>query len=618
MSHIIPTDKSPGPGPDMFFAGGECWSRFGVLVRRTDMDLEAATRPTHTRNSVGSITRGDGIVKRFGIDLPRVDWFNDADLDPTRNLISNTDLTNRTFWGNSAGLEPITGAPPGLFSLTDPTDTQTSFTRHTGPDIRANATLTLSLRLKKQIGGNTFNLELIHGGTIHGLVIDPETGVINNIGPVDAIRVTDLGTEFLVEVVSTNVGENFNVDLFPAWAPPGDTTTTQFNFPVGTARVRNVQVEFGDVATAFQSMPRNREYRFPNLFLEDAGANTVLFSEQFDNAVWNKTRITITPDVELSPDGQVTADKLIEDTSVSSDRGFSFTAPGTTGDNQTQAISIWAKADTRHWMFIHTISFNNDVGRTWFDLNTGFFGTIDPLHTRVFAKKYDNGWYRIQLNFDSSSGATGSIVAFDLAEEDGDAIYTGDGVSGLFMWGAQWEHNTPSGATSYMPTDATQPPRAADSFAAPYDHTPTRMSVYAKYLERGTVEVSGRRLWELGSNPRLLMQATGTAYILFHNNSLSSVTASLVTRPAIGDLVEMLGHLFEDGSINLIQIINGTEREETGRTPVPAIGGLSTTWGVDPSMFINSDASSTQVGFNSMLALKAQRGIRSMDFMRRL
>jgi hypothetical protein len=266
------------------------------------------------------------------------------------------------------------------------------------------------------------------------------------------------------------------------------------------------------------------------LLIEEQRTNLLTYSEQFDNAAWTKTRSSITADATTSPDGTVDADKLVEDTDNNSHHvgvNFSFTS-GT-----TYTISVYAKAAERPSLQIALT--NPAFGSTVigaFDLlnglstgsgGTGRSQTITPI---------GNQWYRCSLTISATATAT-SAVRFYIASTYSAASvssYTGDGTSGIYIWGAQLE----AGAfpTSYIPTVASQVTRSADvavmtgtNFSDWYNQA--EGTIYGEYVGINNVSGGTRRLLEIGvvnattdrfvcgysqtNNTRFLVVASGTA-----------------------------------------------------------------------------------------------------------
>jgi hypothetical protein len=91
-------------------------------------------------------------------------------------------------------------------------------------------------------------------------------------------------------------------------------------------------------------------------------------------------------------------------------------------------------------------------------LNGNVTGTTgSPIATSV--TPYQNGWYRISVTQTANlTTAVAQFVIFLISSTGG--TYTGDGTSGLFLWGAQLEAgSTPS---SYIPTTTAAVTRNAD------------------------------------------------------------------------------------------------------------------------------------------------------------
>nr|WP_306672101.1 DUF2460 domain-containing protein [Geothrix sp. SG10] len=182
------------------------------------------------------------------------------------------------------------------------------------------------------------------------------------------------------------------------------------------------------------------------LLYSTARTNLLKFSDQFDNAGWVKTSVTVTANATLSPDGTTTSDKIVEDVTNNvhqASQGLTIL------DNTTYAVSTHAKAGERNWLRLQP----NDKGGTtrgaWFNLATGVVGSVNSGTTASIVN-LGNGWYRCTVVFNSGTGASACTVRIAVATGDGTTGYTGDGASGLYLWGAQIE--VAPAPTSYIPT----------------------------------------------------------------------------------------------------------------------------------------------------------------------
>jgi hypothetical protein len=206
------------------------------------------------------------------------------------------------------------------------------------------------------------------------------------------------------------------------------------------------------------------------LLIEEQRVNLLTFSEQFDNAtVWGPLRASILANTIIAPDGTLTSDKFVEDTSANTH--LLNRILGNPLSSGTYTYSIYAKNDGRRYLQITLIidpASTNARYAVMFDLQTGTVSSTaennSPTSTSNSITSVDNSFYRCTVTVGNPSGlrvdVQHSLSNISVANASGIA-YTGDGTSGIFLWGAQLEVG--AFATSYIPTVASQVTRAADN-----------------------------------------------------------------------------------------------------------------------------------------------------------
>ena len=221
----------------------------------------------------------------------------------------------------------------------------------------------------------------------------------------------------------------------------------------------------GLIQTAAINAPRfdyNPVTLAPNgLLIEEQRVNLLLYSDQFQQATWSKGSGSITANTILSPDGTTNADAFIENT-VASQFHFVAQSIAKAASNIQYAASFYVKNKGRQV----GISFNSgsagvagrvDPATGTITAALGVFGTGWTAGTLTITNA-GNGWYRVVVTATSDTLTTAQL---QLSLINGaNNVYTGDGVSGAFFWGAQLE----AGAfvTSYIPTVASTVTRTAD------------------------------------------------------------------------------------------------------------------------------------------------------------
>lgn len=195
------------------------------------------------------------------------------------------------------------------------------------------------------------------------------------------------------------------------------------------------------------------------LLVEEQRTNLLTYSQQFDNAIWIPNNLSVTLASGIAPDGTNTANKLVENTATNTHNTRQAIALAATGSTAT--FTVFAKAAGRSWLGMWqnggAAGWPDNTSRVSFDLQNGVIGTIGTGWTANMTS-FGNGWYRCSI---SASGGTNSFQAtLGIQTANNTISYTGDGTSGILVWGAQLEAG--GFATSYIPTVASTVTRTAD------------------------------------------------------------------------------------------------------------------------------------------------------------
>jgi hypothetical protein len=194
-----------------------------------------------------------------------------------------------------------------------------------------------------------------------------------------------------------------------------------------------------------------------------------------------------------SPDG--TTDGLVlfaEDTQTGPHhmKTPASTTTETIADGTTVTSSIWVKKyGSKRYISFGINKKDDSYARTTIDLDTGAVSDTETDYTAT-STAYPNGWYRITVtgNGGTGTGRSAPVNSLFLFENGTSSTisYTGDGSSGVYVWGPQMEIG--SFATSFIPTrDSNTVTRSSDqakitgtNFTDFYNQTEGTFSVTAK------------------------------------------------------------------------------------------------------------------------------------------
>ncbi len=201
--------------------------------------------------------------------------------------------------------------------------------------------------------------------------------------------------------------------------------------------------------------------------LEYAPHNLLLQSQTFDNASWTKTSSSITANAATAPDGTLTGDKLIGNSGLngSVSQIISFTS-GT-----SYAVSFFAqKAEFDIVQLrVGSSAFAGTTGNRTVDFNltTGSVSSVGSSISSASITAVGNGWYRcVSIVIPTSTASDSVFIRIS---------NTGDGTSGLYIWGAQL-------AVGPYPLDYT-PTTTAVVYGPRFDYNPSTLVAQGLLIE---------------------------------------------------------------------------------------------------------------------------------------
>ena len=274
------------------------------------------------------------------------------------------------------------------------------------------------------------------------------------------------------------------------------------------------------------------------LLIEEQRTNLVTYSEQFDNAGWIQVRLTVTANAVAAPDGTVTADKLVEDSGITNTRVLANASISTLAASTVSVASCFAKrADTdRFLQFVVNDSSASARHLGVFDLSTGTSDSVAGVATSVEA--FPDGWFKCIAVFTSSASTNNLQLRIADSFTTTDSIYSGDGTSGIYIWGAQLEQG--SFPTSYIPTAGTQVTRAADDCyrLLGEEFNKSSFTFYFEFEElgplSGTVTYLGLSTDDVVVDKGLLLIRKSETNLILAYRSTSNAFTTISTTGALG------------------------------------------------------------------------------------
>ena len=201
-------------------------------------------------------------------------------------------------------------------------------------------------------------------------------------------------------------------------------------------------------------------------------SNLLRYSEEFNQAtVWTLIAATISADATTAPDGTLTADKLIESSDVSASP-HSIKQFFTT-QSLRYTFSVYAKAAGRNYVLLYHAQ---TVTGQLFDLTTGLPVTTGGVGAPVAVSSslVGDGWVRCSITVNCTEASNDFRLLPATSPGNTTWSYIGNGVSGIYLWGAQLNKGN---LQSY--NKAT----AAPYYGPRFDYNPTTLAPLGLLIE---------------------------------------------------------------------------------------------------------------------------------------
>ena len=223
---------------------------------------------------------------------------------------------------------------------------------------------------------------------------------------------------------------------------------------IGSVIVDNVSVKQvnGDKARLNYEIEGGLVNTKPSLLLEPQSTNLITYSEDLTNG-WLQSSVDITSNVIIAPDGTMTADLITPQTN----NNFHYVRSNNGGDLSASGynMSFFAKANGYNFVRV----FNNIIGvGVDIDIVNEVVSNKSVEIGDVSVKNYGE-WKKIEVQYIGSR--TFSYLAIQPMPTGGLTTFSGNGFSGVYVWGAQIE--ALSYPTSYIPTNGSTQTRAAET-----------------------------------------------------------------------------------------------------------------------------------------------------------
>lgn len=267
------------------------------------------------------------------------------------------------------------------------------------------------------------------------------------------------------------------------------------------------------------------------LLIEGARTNSCLQSSD-QGTTWTQAQMlafgsgsTLNSTATLDPAGTNTADLLTPNT---------VSAPHTTQQTYTSTATSWTIS------FFYKPNGYTKVGirevnataaqAVWTCTGAGSISDLNAATATI--QSLGNGWYRCTMTYTGTAAVHNPrIHILDATYVSGNIAahnYTGDGVSGGFIWGVQYEAG--AFASSYIPTTTGSVARVADVCTRTFgsEFIVTAGTTFAEFDLLSPSSASSQLIFSTNGNGRLLYNPSGAVTIGIFDGTTAATAGTLV------------------------------------------------------------------------------------------
>ena len=347
--------------------------------------------------------------------------------------------------------------------------------------------------------------------------------------------------------------------------------------------------------------------------------NLLLYSEQFDNAVWSKNNISITANTGTAPDGTLSADTMTGLAGTSLKYTYQQYTTTTTGAYTT---SVYLKYISEQFVVVRM---NDNTGsngsRVIVDLVNGTLGTISTDGTATSAaatiQNYGNGWYYVTL----TCAFTSALTTIQGASVFLTGYTTTASTGSVRLWGAQLNvgpyvrpytvTTTTARAASTTWVDITGNGNSATMVAAPLYNNgvinfngTTQYAYNALNLSTGTSTIIAGARYSGATRNRVIGSITGNYLLGYYSNGSNYYYPNgwvLLNAPVASDLLWRIYTGTSDVTADVYSIYNGPTLLASNNGGTGGVNGIQIGGGYNTTTELSTCEVSFVLAYNRVL-----------------